>query len=523
MQLSEKKTINLLVTLNHHYLEPLKIMLYSFGEHHRDCVTELYIVHSSLTAQDFGELAKEIADFQIHIHNIKITERYFKDTPVLARISEESFYRLLAFQYLPEEVERCLYLDPDVLIRKNMLSFYTMDLCENYIAGAGHLHGIHNTFNKARLGLKNQKKYVNSGVMLMNLTAIRRDFTLEKVLDCLKENAQWLIMGDQDMVNLLFGSKTVFVDERIYNLDERTFRYHQRHNNFTLTDVETTTAIVHYNGKYKPWLEGYKGELNCFYPVVNPKGPAPHGMIKKQIKSIYYITHPTKQQTVFIVGILSCLCVCLFSYFFFGSKMTGLLSDPVAFRSWLDQLGAFDEIVFILIRAAQTVVKFIPAEPLEIASGYAWGAIPGMLYCVLGNIMGTIAIFVLSRKFGQKFIELFLPVKNMKTLWLFKSSDKIYALLFFLYLIPGSPKDGFTYFVGFLPVKFVPFMLVTGIARMPSVLSSTLCGATLADKQYWISALIFAATILLAIIGGIIYHTYTKKAEARQSIKREMS
>ena len=79
MQLSEKKTINLLVTLNHHYLEPLKIMLYSFGEHHRDCVTELYIVHSSLTAQDFGELAKEIADFQIHIHNIKITERYFKD------------------------------------------------------------------------------------------------------------------------------------------------------------------------------------------------------------------------------------------------------------------------------------------------------------------------------------------------------------------------------------------------------------------------------------------------------------
>jgi len=192
-----------------------------------------------------------------------------------------------------------------------------------------------------------------------------------------------------------------------------------------------------------------------------------------------------------------------------------IVSDPDSFRGWLKQFGPFDEIVFILIRAAQTVVKFIPAEPLEIASGYAWGAFPGMLYCVIGNMIGTIAIFALTRKYGRKILNLFIPVKNMKLMTVLEGSDKIYALLFFLYLIPGSPKDGFTYFVGLLPVKLLPFMVITFIARMPSVLSSTLCGSSLAAQQYWIALLIFVATIILAVAGGITYNAFVKRKEKR--------
>ena len=126
-------------------------------------------------------------------------------------------------------------------------------------------------------------------------------------------------------------------------------------------------------------------------------------------------------------------------------------------------------------------------------------------------MIGTVIIFALTKKFGQKIIELFLPTKNMKSIKMFQSSERIYAMLFFLYLIPSSPKDGFTYFVGLLPVKFVPFMIITFLARMPSVLSSTLCGATLAEQNYLASALIFVVTIVLAILGGLIYRAYSKR------------
>ncbi len=296
MEAVEKPTINLLVTLDQNYLEPLKTMLISFGRQHTDCPTALYIAHTSLSERDVHDVEQAVAAFPIAVHSVRITERYFRDTPVLARIPEESFYRLLAFRYLPDSVERCLYLDPDILVRKSLLPLYTMDFQGGCIVAAGHLHGLNNTFNKARLGLREQERYINSGVMLMNLTEIRRRFTLERILTCLEENIQALIMGDQDMVNLLFGSSTVFVDERIYNLDERAFDYHRRHHGLTLEQVASETAILHYNGKYKPWLEGYQGVLNRFYPEVGEKGPAPHGMIPKQIKSIYDIARPTGRQ-----------------------------------------------------------------------------------------------------------------------------------------------------------------------------------------------------------------------------------
>ncbi|MGM9663470.1 MAG: glycosyltransferase [Eubacteriales bacterium] len=84
--------------------------------------------------------------------------------------------------------------------------------------------GFLNRFNKARLGLHGEK-YINSGVMLMNLRKIREDFTSESILECFKENTKRHIMGDQDLINILFGEYTVFIDERIYNLDERSLYF----------------------------------------------------------------------------------------------------------------------------------------------------------------------------------------------------------------------------------------------------------------------------------------------------------
>jgi CDP-diglyceride synthetase len=43
------------------------------------------------------------------------------------------------------------------------------------------------------------------------------------------------------------------------------------------------------------------------------------------------------------------------------------------------------------------------------------------------------------------------------------------------------------------------------------VLSSTICGATLAEKNYFLSAMILIVTILLAVIGSVIYASYIKR------------
>ena len=499
--------INLLVTVDEKYIPPLVTALDSFASVHKGIKTKVFVAHSSIPDGEFDNLKKRFSPLDIDIISVKITEKWFSDTPVLERLPEESFYRLLAFDYLPKNVDRCLYLDPDIYIKKPLTELYNMDLAGKYIAGASHTYGLKNALNKVRLGIKN--RYFNSGVMLMNLEQIRRDFTVKTVIDCLKDNMQKLIMGDQDLANLLFGEKCVLIDEKIYNLDERTFKYNKKE--YDIKWVEENTAIIHYNGKFKPWLDGYEGELDIFYPSIPSKGTAPKTDPKKRIKAIRAIMRLKSRQKIVIAGFLSVMILCIISYFTVGNELLKIISDPVIFRTWLDKFGNFDELVFIAIRSVQTIIKFIPAEPLEIGSGYAWGAIPGMFYCIVANMIGTVFIWIFTKRYGRKFVEFFIPIKHIESFFMFKNSAHIYVLLFFFYLIPGSPKDGFTYIAGLLPIKFVPFMIVSNIARMPSVLSSTMCGATLADKNYFVSGLILIITVLLAVIGSVIYGFYIKR------------
>ena len=318
--------INLLVTIDRNYLEPLIIMLRSYAETNPEVKTNLYVAHSALDKNDFQYLIESINTKQILVYDIKVTEHWFTDIPVLERLPEESFYRLLAFHILPENADRCLYLDPDIIIRKSLLPLYDTDLGEYYIAASSHMHGKKDAFNKARLGIRGQERYINSGVMLMNLKHIRRDFNVEDILECLGESVQSLLLGDQDMVNILFGRKTLFVPEEIYNLDERTFRYFSENKGWTIDTVAEKTAIIHYNGKCKPWLEEYKGELDCFYPNVENKGSAPLGVIKKHIKSFFKITRLTKQQTIVVVGAMLFAVVCLISYATFGTELLKILA-----------------------------------------------------------------------------------------------------------------------------------------------------------------------------------------------------
>ncbi len=259
-----EESLNLLVTIDKNYLHPLCVMLRSYRQTHTDVRTDVYVAHSSLTEEDFAFLKECVSGSKITLHSVRVTENRFQFIPVLERLGAESFYRILAFEYLPKEIKRCLYLDPDILIRRSLLPMYRTELTDKYFAAASHVYGLNNLFNHARLGILSHERYINSGVMLLNLEEIRKDFTAERIFACMKKRARILFMGDQDLCNVLFGKKMLLLDELLYNLDERTYRHNRK--KFGMTDVAEKTVIIHYNGKNKPWLNGYKGVLNRFYP-----------------------------------------------------------------------------------------------------------------------------------------------------------------------------------------------------------------------------------------------------------------
>ena len=261
--------INILVTLDANYILPLRVLLYSMlraDSAARYCV---YVAHSSLTYADFARIRAGIACSRLEVIPVAVPSELLADAPVLRRLTKASYYRLIAPSFLPEDVERILYLDPDITVLRSLRTFYDTDLCGNYIAAAGHFEGVIRRFNRRRLGMRHTPDYVNSGVLLMDVTKLRALGNNEEIFAFVRRNERRLFLGDQDTVNAFYDGHILCVDTLLYNLDERVFRRCRRRGTIDEDWVREHTVILHYAGPHKPWDPPYKGKLGEHFERVS--------------------------------------------------------------------------------------------------------------------------------------------------------------------------------------------------------------------------------------------------------------
>ena len=211
----------------------------------------------------------------------------------------------------------------------------------------------------------------------------------------------------------------------------------------------------------------------------------------------------------------------IYFYFTYGEELTAIISDKQQLDAFLAQFNNYDKLVFVAIRAFQTVIKIIPAEPLEIGSGYLYGIWGGLLYCMLGTLIGSFVIIALSKVFGRRLVNVFFPIEKINSLKFLQNKKRVYQTLFFIYLIPGTPKDVLTYAASITDINMVKFMLVTSIARIPSIITSTVCGEMLIEHDYWLAAGIFIATAVISIICSFLYNKYSTSHDKKKSDKSE--
>ena len=100
-----------------------------------------------------------------------------------------------------------------------------------------------------------------------------------------------------------------------------------------------------------------------------------------------------------------------------------------------------------------------------------------MAVCVIGSMIGSALIFLLVRKLGERAVLRMFPQEKVEELAFLKHKEKLVGLLFIIFLIPGTPKDILTYCMPLTDIRFSSFLLITGLARIPSIITSTM-GAT---------------------------------------------
>lgn len=176
-----------------------------------------------------------------------------------------------------------------------------------------------------------------------------------------------------------------------------------------------------------------------------------------------------------------------------------ILSEKVA------SFGAFAPVVYVAICLVQVVVAIIPGEPIEILGGILFGAIPGFLLCLLGIALGSASVYYLVKALGKPLIESVMSKEKYNSLKILNDEKKLEVLIFILFLIPGTPKDAITYFVPLTRIKPSKYFVYSTLARIPSVISSTIVGANLSKGDWKMGIIIFVITAAIGLV-GILYN-----------------
>lgn len=188
-----------------------------------------------------------------------------------------------------------------------------------------------------------------------------------------------------------------------------------------------------------------------------------------------------------------------------GKPMVEFVREPERFRAWVDSSGFVSRVIFVGMVIFQLIIALIPGEPLEMGAGYAFGAVEGTILCIIGCVIGSALVFLFVRRFGVKLVEVFFPREKIRSLRFLQDSRRLNLLTFIVFFIPGTPKDLLSYFIGLTDMKLGTWLLITAVARIPSIVTSTVTGDALGLKDYQFALIAFGVTLALSLAGILVY------------------
>lgn len=258
-------TMNILVTLDENYIPYLNIMLTSLLRSNPDEHFGIYLLHSSVREQALSE-TRCILDSRGELTAIRVSDAGLENAPTTSRYPLEIYYRIFAARYLPEEMDRVLYLDPDLIVNGSLRELYELPMEDYFFAAASHTGPVLRKLNEVRLDMEEESPYINSGVMLMNLALLRKEQRIEDVFEFIEKKKSLLILPDQDIISSLYGSRIYALDTFRYNMTETLYQWHAPfERDLDLDWVRKNSVIIHYCGRNKPWKDPYIGKLDVFY------------------------------------------------------------------------------------------------------------------------------------------------------------------------------------------------------------------------------------------------------------------
>ena len=192
-------------------------------------------------------------------------------------------------------------------------------------------------------------------------------------------------------------------------------------------------------------------------------------------------------------------------------KFRPYITDMDSFRTLVNSMGIWGYLAIILMVAVQIILAVIPAGPFQLAAGFAYGNVTGVILNLIGCALGSGIVFLLVRKFGKRIIKWFVNDSEMDKLEKVINSPRWKWILTIIFLVPGTPKDVIGYFAGLTKIKFWEWMLISTLGRLPAIILTVMGGSAIFDSDIRFAVIIIAVIVVLMALGAIGYKIWLDK------------
>ena len=252
--------MNILISINSKFVDIATDMLYSIKKYN-NINLNIYLIYNDIEKNKLENFSKYIINNIGTLYLIPFKPEI--SFPIYNKnISIETYFRLYAPYFLPNDLDRILYLDADIIVNGNLEKFYNQSFDGKILVGINNFDNNNYIYNK-NLNLPPDHVYINAGVLLINLDLYRKQYSIENINEYIINNSKHLIYQDQDAINYLFHNK-IKIDSNKYNLQISN-----------LYGYFYNPIIVHYVNSLKPWSLKYDNpnKAKYLYEILKEKDP----------------------------------------------------------------------------------------------------------------------------------------------------------------------------------------------------------------------------------------------------------
>ena len=263
--------INIVLCSDDNYAQHIAVVIASIMAKTKERVC-FYVINDNISKDKIEKLKNTADTFKTQIEFITVSEDKFVNVYLSGHVSKAAYFRLALADILPNDIEKVIYLDVDLLVFDDINKLWQIDL-ENLPLAAVPDYGIMASGRlckqkKQVIGLPVGEKYFNSGVLVVNLKEWRKEDYTKQILEIINNNQ--FPHHDQDALNKLFMHKWKELELRwnvippIYYLFNKVL-FNKKLRNSALK-AKSDIAILHYAGSYKPWqFKMYNGFNDKYY------------------------------------------------------------------------------------------------------------------------------------------------------------------------------------------------------------------------------------------------------------------